>query len=103
MLRGTARYVLDFVVPPRIARTHAAVASDDLSRGLAIRLKDGRKIAIVRTMARYMAPLLGEGADRLLVRVPLHRRHLWVRGFNQSALVARTIAPSLYERRSDGA
>ena len=46
--------------PPRIARTRAAVAYDDLSRGLAIRLKYGRKVAIARTMARYMAPLVGE-------------------------------------------
>jgi hypothetical protein len=67
--------------PPRIARTRAAVAYDELSRSLAIRLKYGRKVAIARTMARYMAPLvIGEG-DRLLVPVPLHRTRLWSRGF----------------------
>ena len=44
--------------PPRIARTRAAVAYDELSRSLAIRLKYGRKVAIARTMARYMAPLV---------------------------------------------
>ena len=44
---------------PRIARTRAAVAYGDLARGLAIRLKYGRKVAIARTMARYMAPLVG--------------------------------------------
>ena len=47
--------------PPRIARTRAAVAYDELSRGLAIRLKYGRKVAIARTMARYMAPLVARG------------------------------------------
>ena len=36
--------------PPRIARTRAAVAYGDLPRGLAIRLKYGRKVAIARTM-----------------------------------------------------
>jgi len=77
---------------PRIARTRAAVAYGDLARGLAIRLKYGRKVAIARTMARYMAPLIGEGADRLLVPVPLHRTRLWGRGFNQSALVARELS-----------
>jgi ComF family protein len=82
--------------PPRIARTRAAVAYDDLSRGLAIRLKYGRKIAIARTMARYMAPLIGEGpGDRLLVPVPLHRTRLWQRGFNQSALIARELGRRL--------
>ena len=39
---------------PRIARTRSAVAYGDLARGLAIRLKYGRKVAIARTMARYM-------------------------------------------------
>jgi ComF family protein len=74
--------------PPRIARTRAAVAYDDLSRGLAIRLKYGRKVAIARTMAHYMAPLVKLAGDTILVPVPLHRTRLWTRGFNQSALVA---------------
>jgi ComF family protein len=81
--------------PPRISRTRAAVAYDDLTRGLAIRLKYGRKIAIARTMARYMAPLVGEEGDRLLVPVPLHRTRLWTRGFNQSAIVARELSRRL--------
>ena len=81
--------------PPRIARTRAAVAYDELSRSLAIRLKYGRKVAIARTMARYMAPLIGEADDRLLVPVPLHRTRLWQRGFNQSVLVARELSRRL--------
>jgi ComF family protein len=81
--------------PPRIARTRAAVAYGDLARNLAIRLKYGRKVAIARTMARYMAPLVSEDGDRLLVPVPLHRTRLWSRGFNQSALVARELSRRL--------
>jgi ComF family protein len=82
--------------PPKIARTRAAVAYGDLSRGLAIRLKYGRKVAIARTMARYMAPFIANAGDQpLLVPVPLHRSRLWQRGFNQSALVARELARSL--------
>jgi ComF family protein len=81
--------------PPRIARTRAAVAYDDLSRGLAIRLKYGRKVAIARTMARYMAPLIERSDDTILVPVPLHRTRLWQRGFNQSALVARELSRRL--------
>jgi ComF family protein len=81
--------------PPRIARTRAAVAYDELSRSLAIRLKYGRKVAIARTMARYMAPLVSGEGDRLLVPVPLHRTRLWSRGFNQSALVARELSRRL--------
>jgi ComF family protein len=82
--------------PPRIARSRAAVAYDDISRGLAIRLKYGRKVAIARTMARYMAPLVGdELSDKILVPVPLHRTRLWGRGFNQSALIARELSRRL--------
>jgi ComF family protein len=81
--------------PPRIARSRAAVAYDELSRSLAIKLKYGRKVAIARTMARYMAPLVSRGDDAVLVPVPLHRSRLWVRGFNQSALVARELSRRL--------
>jgi ComF family protein len=81
--------------PPRIERTRAAVAYGDLSRGLAIRLKYGRKVAIARTMAYYMAPLVGVSPDAVLVPVPLHRSRLWGRGFNQSALVARELSRRL--------
>jgi ComF family protein len=81
--------------PPRIARTRAAVAYGDLARSLAIGPKYGRKVAIARTMARYMAPLVSEGSERLLVPVPLHRTRLWTRGFNQSALVARELSQRL--------
>lgn len=78
--------------PPRIQRTRSAVAYDELSRSIAIRLKYGRKVALARTMARYMAPLLGSPGEAILVPVPLHRGRLWRRGFNQSALIAQELA-----------
>lgn len=81
--------------PPRIARTRAAVAYGDVSRRLVIRFKYGRKVAIARTMARYMAPLVQAEGDVVLMPVPLHRSRLWQRGFNQSALVAREIGRRL--------
>jgi ComF family protein len=81
--------------PPKIDRIRAAVAYDDISRSIALRLKYGRKVALARTMARHMAPLGAEwGDDALVVPIPLHRWRLWNRGFNQSALVARELAKS---------
>lgn len=59
---------------------------------IAIRLKYRRKVALARTMARYMAPLVRSEDEAVLVIVPLHRSRLWQRGFNQSALVARELA-----------
>lgn len=81
--------------PPRIARTRAAVAYDDLSRTLAIHLKYGRKVAVARTMAHYMAPLVRPDSESILIPVPLHRTRLWTRGFNQSALVAAELSRRL--------
>jgi ComF family protein len=79
--------------PPKLDRIRAAVAYDDLPRSIALRLKYGRKVALARTMARYMAPLGGEVPDdALVVPVPLHRWRLWHRGFNQSALIAAELS-----------
>lgn len=75
---------------PRIARTRAAVAYGDIPRSLALRLKYGRKVALAKAMARYMTPLLTQ-ENALLVPVPLHRRRVAARGFNQSLLIAREI------------
>lgn len=79
--------------PPRLDRIRAAVGYDEISRSIALRLKYGRKTALARTMSRYMRPLIGElPPNALLVPVPLHRRRLWSRGFNQSAIVARELS-----------
>ena len=78
--------------PPQIARTRAAVAYGDIARGIVLKLKYSRKVALSRTMARYMAPMLDAADDAILVPVPLHRARLWQRGFNQSTLVARQLA-----------
>jgi ComF family protein len=69
------------------------VAYDELPRSIALRLKYGRKVALAKTMARYMAPLKDIQQGRAtVVPVPLHRWRLWSRGFNQSGLVARELA-----------
>ena len=96
-LAGSSVCAACLAQPPRIARTRSAVVYGELSRGLAIRLKYGRKVAVAKTMARYMAPLVGQGdSSRLLVAVPLHRTRLWLRGFNQSALVASELSRRLH-------
>jgi ComF family protein len=81
--------------PPQLDRIRAAVQYDEIPKSVALRLKYGRKVALAKTMARYMAPLRGdwdEGA--LLLPVPLHRWRLWGRGFNQAGLVARELGRS---------
>jgi ComF family protein len=79
--------------PPALDRIRAAVAYDELPRSIALKLKYGRKVALARTMARYMMPLRGDWpVDAIIAPVPLHRWRLWRRGFNQSALIARELA-----------
>lgn len=77
--------------PPRHAGVRAAVAYDDISRAIALRLKYQGHIAYAETVARHMVRLMPEGAG-LLVPVPLHATRLWRRGFNQAALIARSLA-----------
>lgn len=97
-LQGTDSEIcaLCLAQPPRIARARAAVAYDDLSRRLVLKLKYGRKVALAKTMALYMAPLIGAlPPGSLLIPVPLHRRRLWQRGFNQAALLAGELSRRL--------
>jgi ComF family protein len=77
--------------PPRHAGVRAAVAYGDVARRVVLRLKYGGRIALAETVARPMMRLLPDGID-LLVPVPLHRRRLWSRGFNQAALIAAAVA-----------
>jgi ComF family protein len=80
-------------VPPRISRTRAAVAYGDIARTVALKLKYGRKVALAKTMANYMAPLLEPlSPTDILAPVPLHRRRLWQRGFNQAAIVMTALS-----------
>lgn len=76
--------------PPPFERAWAPLAYGEKARALVMRLKYGRRIGAARLMADLMATRLGgrEGAEPLLVPVPLHRWRIWSRGFNQSALIA---------------
>ena len=75
--------------PPRHDGIAAGTLYNDASRKLVLAFKHGRRIALARFLAGLVAarlpPLEGEW---LAVPVPLHRRRLWHRGFNQSALLA---------------
>ncbi len=78
--------------PPSVARSRAAVAYGDIARSLVLRLKYSRKVALAETMARFMRPLVPAEPSLILVPVPLHRSRLWWRGFNQSGLIASSLA-----------
>jgi ComF family protein len=80
--------------PPVFERARAVALYDDTARQLVHRLKYEDRLDLAVAMARMMAAsgreLLAE-AD-CVVPVPLHRRRLWRRRFNQAALLAQPVA-----------
>jgi ComF family protein len=80
--------------PPPFERCRAVAAFDDISRRLVHGLKYRDQLELAGWMAAWMAragaKLLAD-AD-IVVPVPLHRRRLWWRRFNQSAALAKHLA-----------
>lgn len=80
--------------PPRFAQARAAVVYDDASRPLVLGFKHADQTHLATGLARMMGQA---GATMLancdgIVPVPLHRRRLFRRCYNQSALLAQKIA-----------
>lgn len=84
-----------FADPPVYDRARAVARFEDgPARDLVHRLKYGDRLELARPMARWMAragaELLADAP--LIVPVPLHRRRLFTRRFNQAALLAQEIS-----------
>ena len=76
--------------PPPFQRARAALNYDKASRRLVLPFKHGDRTEYAALLARKMAQagrVLLTDAD-VLVPVPLHRRRLFVRRYNQAALLA---------------
>ena len=79
--------------PPRHDGIRAAVAYDELSRQIILRLKYGGKIGLAKLVARQLVRHLPDDRrDIIVTPVPLHWTRLWSRSFNQSALIAQELA-----------
>jgi len=78
---------------PAFDKARSVLAYDDLSRGLVLGLKHGDRThlapALGTMMARAGTEVLRGG--QLIVPVPLHRRRLWRRRYNQAALLGRAV------------
>ena len=80
--------------PPVFQRARAVFRYDEASRGLILAFKHGDRLDAVPPFARWLA---AAGADllaeaHLIVPVPLHRRRLFQRRYNQAALLAHALA-----------
>jgi len=77
---------------PAFDSAAAAVAYGDIARAAVLRLKYGGRPGMARMMARQMARHTARlPAHAILAAVPLHRRRLWSRGYNQALLIARAL------------
>lgn len=80
--------------PPPFDRCRAVAVFDDVARTLVHGLKYRDRLELAAWMASWMRRAGGElvaGAD-VVIPVPLHPRRLWWRRYNQSGLLARTLA-----------
>jgi len=80
--------------PPPFRRCRAVAAFDDVARRLVHGLKYRDRLELAAWMGEWMARAGAEvvaEAD-LVVPVPMHRRRLWLRRFNQSASLAAAVA-----------
>ena len=78
--------------PPVHDGIAAATLYTEVSRKLVLALKHGRRIALAPMLARLIAARLPDPDDsRVIVPVPLHRRRLWQRGYNQAVLLGRQL------------
>jgi len=80
--------------PPDFDSARAALVYDDATHGLIVGFKHGDRTELAPMFAGWMARA---GSDLLsdatiIVPAPLHRRRLFSRRYNQSALLAREIA-----------
>jgi ComF family protein len=85
------------IAPPPWTRGHAAFRYDGTARRLILALKHGDRTDLAPALARWLRP--GAAAlietDTLIAPVPLHRRRLFFRRFNQSALLTAWLAREL--------
>jgi ComF family protein len=80
--------------PPVFERARAALRYDTQSRRLLLPFKHADRTEIARTLVPQMAragAMLLRQAD-VLVPVPLHRRRLFLRRYNQAAILAQGLA-----------
>jgi ComF family protein len=77
--------------PPAFDTARAILAYDDKSRGAILALKHADRLDLVPGFARWLARTGRHALSRaqVIVPVPLHRRRLWQRRYNQAAELAR--------------
>lgn len=83
-------------IPFSFDRARAAVVYNDASRQLILGFKYGDRLHAITTFTPWLmragATLIAD--SDIIIPVPLHRKRLWSRRFNQSALLAHALGKS---------
>ncbi|HWJ72183.1 MAG TPA: ComF family protein [Kaistia sp.] len=84
--------------PPPFARLRAVCIYGAEAGHIVQALKYGDRTELAKPIGAMMARALGPVADEVdvVLPVPLHRRRLWQRRFNQSALIAEALAEAIH-------
>ena len=79
---------------PTYDRARAAVVYDDASHKLVVGFKHADRTELAPALAKWIERISHSmiSTRSYLVPVPLHRRRLWGRRYNQSALLAQSVA-----------
>lgn len=90
---GEEQCAICLASPPKHDGIIAATLYNDASRKLILAFKHGKRIALADMLGTLMAARLPQlDGEHLCIPVPLHRSRLWMRGFNQAALLADVLA-----------
>jgi ComF family protein len=81
--------------PPVVCRTQIAFEFDHELRALVHQLKYGKQLHLTRLFAELMASRLNKQGIDALVPIPLHRKRLHERGYNQALEIARMLSKQL--------
>jgi len=86
--------------PPPFRSARAVVIHDGLAQRLVTRLKYGSHTELAPWMADWMMRAASDFFNKrtFIIPVPLHRLRFWMRGYNQSAELARRIAAKTQTR-----
>jgi len=94
---GTTKCASCLRRPPAFDKAYSPLAYEDASRAIILQFKHGDRLGHAGLLAKLMAPHVAQfGFDRpAILPVPLHRRRIMRRRYNQSALIAKAIGQQL--------
>lgn len=80
--------------PPPYSAARAAIVYDDDSKPLVLRLKHGDQLYLAPAFAKWMQRAANDWMtpETILIPVPLHRMRIFLRRYNQAALLANALA-----------